>query len=235
MSVEIRPVPAFQDNYIWFVRQGHGPWVVIDPGEAGPAEAVLGAEAPAAILLTHHHGDHVGGAEALKQRYDVPVYGPSDVAAVDHPLKNGDVLSIAGLTFHVMATPGHTLDHLCYALEGETPALFSGDTLFSGGSGRLFEGSAEQLFTSFRQFDDLSDETLLCPGHEYTQGNLKFIASLGEKTPALEVRMAEVAQLRAEGRPSVPVSLGVERRTNPFLMARTPEELARLRKQKDQF
>ncbi|MCX5618281.1 hydroxyacylglutathione hydrolase [Bombella sp. TMW 2.2543] len=235
MSVEIRPVSAFQDNYIWFVRQGDGPWVVIDPGEAGPAEAVLGAEAPAAILLTHHHGDHVGGAEALKQRYDVPVYGPSDVAAVDHPLKNGDVLSIAGLTFHVMATPGHTLDHLCYALEGEKPALFSGDTLFSGGSGRLFEGSAEQLFTSFRQFDDLPDDTLLCPGHEYTQGNLKFIASLGEKPPALEARMAEVAKLRAEGRPSVPVLLGVERRTNPFLMARTPEELARLRKQKDQF
>lgn len=235
MSVEIKPVLAFQDNYIWFVRKADGPWVVIDPGEADPAEAVLGTEAPAAILLTHHHGDHVGGVAALKKRYDVPVYGPSDVAGVDHALKNGDVVSIAGLTFHVMATPGHTVDHLCYALKGATPALFSGDTLFSGGSGRLFEGSAEQLFTSFRQFDDLPDETLLCPGHEYTQGNLKFIASLGEKTPALEARMAEVAKLRAEGWPSVPVLLGVERQTNPFLMARTPEELARLRKQKDQF
>ena len=235
MSVEIKPVLAFQDNYIWFVRNVDGPWVVIDPGEAEPAEAVLGAEAPAAIFLTHHHGDHVGGVVALKKRYDVPVYGPSDVAGVDHALKNGDVVSIAGLTFHVMATPGHTLDHLCYALKGATPALFSGDTLFSGGSGRLFEGSAEQLFTSFRQFDDLPDDTLLCPGHEYTQGNLKFIASLGEKTPAFEARVAEVAKFRAEGRPSVPVLLGVERQTNPFLMARTPEELARLRKQKDQF
>ncbi|OOL19069.1 hypothetical protein AL01_04950 [Bombella intestini] len=235
MSVEIKPVLAFQDNYIWFVRRDGGPWVVIDPGEAGPAEAALGEEAPAAILLTHHHGDHVGGAAALKQRYDVPVYGPSDVAGVDHPLKDGDEVSLAGLTFRVMATPGHTLDHLCYALSGQTPALFSGDTLFSGGSGRLFEGSAEQLFASFRQFDDLPDKTLLCPGHEYTQGNLKFIASLGKKTPALEARMAEVAALREEGQPSVPVPLGVERQTNPFLMAKTPEELARLRKQKDQF
>ena len=235
MSVEIKPVLAFQDNYIWFVRRDDGPWVVIDPGEAGPAEAALGDEAPAAILLTHHHGDHVGGVAALKQRYDVPVYGPSDVAGVDHPLKGGDEVSLAGLTFRVLATPGHTLDHLCYALDGQTPALFSGDTLFSGGSGRLFEGSAEQLFASFRQFDDLPDKTLLCPGHEYTQGNLKFIASLGRKTPALEARMAEVAALREEGRPSVPVPLGVERQTNPFLMAKTPEELARLRKQKDQF
>ncbi|WP_195805427.1 hydroxyacylglutathione hydrolase [Bombella favorum] len=235
MSVEIKPVLAFQDNYIWFVRRNGGPWVVIDPGEAGPAEAALGDEAPAAILLTHHHGDHVGGVAALKQRYDVPVYGPSDVAGVDHPLKGGDEVSLAGLTFRVLATPGHTLDHLCYALDGQTPALFSGDTLFSGGSGRLFEGSAEQLFASFRQFDDLLDKTLLCPGHEYTQGNLKFIASLGRKTPALEARMAEVAALREEGQPSVPVPLGVERQTNPFLMAKTPEELARLRKQKDQF
>lgn len=235
MSVEIKPVLAFQDNYIWFVRRNGGPWVVIDPGEAGPAEAALGDEAPAAILLTHHHGDHVGGVAALKQRYDVPVYGPSDVAGVDHPLKGGDEVSLAGLTFRVLATPGHTLDHLCYALDGQTPALFSGDTLFSGGSGRLFEGSAEQLFASFRQFDDLPDKTLLCPGHEYTQGNLKFIASLGRKTPALEARMAEVAALREEGRPSVPVPLGVERQTNPFLMAQTPEELARLRQQKDQF
>ncbi|WP_282802982.1 hydroxyacylglutathione hydrolase [Bombella apis] len=235
MSVEIRPVPAFQDNYIWFVRKEGHPWVVIDPGEAGPAEAVLGEEAPAAILLTHHHGDHVGGAAELARRHDVPVYGPADVAGVDHPLKDGDEVKVAGLTFRVMATPGHTLDHLCYALEGGTPALFSGDTLFSGGSGRLFEGTAEQLFASFRQFDDLPDGTLLCPGHEYTQGNLKFIASLGRSTPALEARRAEVAQLRAEGRPSVPVPLGVEWQTNPFLMARTPEELARLRKQKDQF
>ncbi|MBA5725698.1 hydroxyacylglutathione hydrolase [Bombella sp. TMW2.1880] len=233
--MEIKPVLAFQDNYIWFVRRNGGPWVVIDPGEAGPAEAALGDEAPAAILLTHHHGDHVGGVAALKQRYDVPVYGPSDVAGVDHPLKGGDEVSLAGLTFRVLATPGHTLDHLCYALDGQTPALFSGDTLFSGGSGRLFEGSAEQLFASFRQFDDLLDKTLLCPGHEYTQGNLKFIASLGRKTPALEARMAEVAALREEGQPSVPVPLGVERQTNPFLMAKTPEELARLRKQKDQF
>lgn len=235
MSVEIKPVLAFQDNYIWFVRRNGGPWVVIDPGEAGPAEAALGDEAPAAILLTHHHGDHVGGVAALRQRYDVPVYGPSDVAGVDHPLKGGDEVSLAGLTFRVLATPGHTLDHLCYALDGQTPALFSGDTLFSGGSGRLFEGSAEQLFASFRQFDDLPDKTLLCPGHEYTQGNLKFIASLGRKTPALEARMAEVAALREEGQPSVPVPLGVERQTNPFLMAQTPEELARLRQQKDQF
>ncbi len=235
MSVEIKPVLAFQDNYIWFVRRNGGPWVVIDPGEAGPAEAALGDEAPAAILLTHHHGDHVGGVAALRQRYDVPVYGPSDVAGVDHPLKGGDEVSLAGLTFRVLATPGHTLDHLCYALDGQTPALFSGDTLFSGGSGRLFEGSAEQLFASFRQFDDLPDKTLLCPGHEYTQGNLKFIASLGRKTPALEARMAEVAALREEGRPSVPAPLGVERQTNPFLMAQTPEELARLRQQKDQF
>lgn len=235
MSVEIKPVLAFQDNYIWFVRRNGGPWVVIDPGEAGPAEAALGDEAPAAILLTHHHGDHVGGVAALRQRYDVLVYGPSDVAGVDHPLKGGDEVSLAGLTFRVLATPGHTLDHLCYALDGQTPALFSGDTLFSGGSGRLFEGSAEQLFASFRQFDDLPDKTLLCPGHEYTQGNLKFIASLGRKTPALEARMAEVAALREEGRPSVPVPLGVERQTNPFLMAQTPEELARLRQQKDQF
>ncbi|MCX5615126.1 MULTISPECIES: hydroxyacylglutathione hydrolase [Bombella] len=236
MTVEIKPLCAFKDNYVWCVRQSATmPWVVIDPGEAAPVMTLLGEQPPAAILLTHHHNDHIGGVAVLRERYHAPIYGPADIAEIDHPLKGGEKLSLAGLSFHVFATPGHTLDHLCYELEGEHPALFSGDTLFSGGSGRLFEGTAEQLFKSFRQFDALPDETMLCPGHEYTQGNLKFIASLGQDSPAFQARVAEVARLREAGRPSVPVTLGVERQTNPFLTAPSVEALAQLRQQKDQF
>lgn len=235
MSAVITPIKALKDNYVWLVQDGAEACVVIDPGEAAPVEEVLSGQALTAILLTHHHADHIGGAEALQQRYQVPVYGPKDIAVVDHPLVGGESVQLGELSLRVLATPGHTLDHLVYVLEGDKPALFSGDTLFSAGSGRLFEGTAEQLFKSLRQFDGLADSTLVCPGHEYTEGNLAFVASLGNETEALRVRTQDVKVLRAEGLPSVHVPLGVERKVNPFLMAGSGEELARLRALKDQF
>ncbi|WP_338324335.1 hydroxyacylglutathione hydrolase [Oecophyllibacter saccharovorans] len=240
-DVTVQPVPLLKDNYAWLIRSAASPGVVVvDPGEAQPLEKRLGHTPVIAILLTHLHSDHIQGAPALAAHYHAPVYGPANTHPT-HVLKGGETLDLQGLTVEVLDTPGHASGHLSYYVPA-VPAVMTGDTLFSGGCGRLFDGTAEDLFHSFRKYDQLPPQTLVCPGHEYTAANLDFIAGLAEQgnpgvsglsAARLHDRREEVRALRAQNQPSVPVSLVVEQATNPFLRARTPTQLAALRSAKD--
>lgn len=225
--ITITPIAAFSDNYIWHLQRGGEHWVV-DPGDARPVIAALGPHPLAGILITHHHLDHTGGVAALAERYHCPVYGPASIPGVTHPLAHGDRRELLGLSLSVLDVPGHTLDHIALLLhEGGEPDpqlhLFCGDTLFAGGCGRLFEGSASQMATSLARLAALPPSTLVYCAHEYTQANLRFAQAVEPDNPALTARMARVAALRAAGEPSLPSTIGEELATNPFLRCAIPE------------
>ena len=238
MSADILPIPVLSDNYAWLVTVPDGTRALIDPGESAPVEAVLGAGRLDLILLTHHHGDHTGGVEKLRQRYGAKVFGPAQkrdwLPALDRGLEDNDVFQIGSTDVQALLTPGHAVGHISYVIP-EVPALFSGDALFSAGCGRLLEGTAAELFNSLRRYADLPDETLVCAGHEYTRSNIAFALSVDPENEALRARAAEVERLLEAGRPTLPVTLGVERATNPFLRAKDVETFARLRKAEGVF
>jgi hydroxyacylglutathione hydrolase len=188
------------------------------------------------ILNTHHHGDHIAGNKALKEVYGCTIYGPEaekdKIDGLDHLLKEGDRIEIGNVKAHVIETPGHTLGHICFYVE-ELRALFAGDTLFSLGCGRLFEGTAAQMFDSIAKLKALPDETRLYCGHEYTMSNADFAFTLFPKNENLHLRAQMVKTLRAQNRPSLPVTMGLEKMTNPFCLAETVEEFADFRARKD--
>ncbi|HEX9628270.1 MAG TPA: hydroxyacylglutathione hydrolase [Acidiferrobacterales bacterium] len=223
---EVLHARAFEDNYIWIVR-GAAPdrAVVVDPGDADPVFAALDAAGLrlAAILCTHHHGDHVGGVAALTARFPVPVFGPARerIAAVTVPLADGDraALDDLGLNFRVLDVPGHTAGHIAYVGHG---LLFCGDTLFSAGCGRLFEGTAAQLHASLTRLAALPPETQVYCGHEYTRANLGFARRVEPDNPDIAAHLKTVEALRAADRPSLPSTIGLERRINPFLRSGEP-------------
>ncbi len=218
--MHVLPIPALADNYIWLLHDDHGSALVVDPGEAPPVERVLAEQGLClhAVLLTHHHPDHVAGAAELARAHGVPVYAPHDerIGSATNRLADGDVLELAApaARFEVIAVPGHTTSHVAYAGEG---VLLAGDTLFSLGCGRLFEGSPAQMLASLDRLARLPGDLALCCGHEYTEANGRFAAGVEPDNPALAARLAQVAQLRAQGRPSVPVPLASELACNPFL------------------
>ena len=224
----IEPLPAFEDNYVWLLHGLIDPAqvAVVDPGDAAVVEAALarGHLTLAAILVTHHHADHVGGIEALLSRHpDVPVYGPAgeSIPGRTVALKGGETVRLAplGLEFAVLGVPGHTLGHIAYYGH---QTLFCGDTLFSGGCGRLFEGTPAQMLRSLDRLAALPGDTRVCCTHEYTASNLRFALAVEPDNAALATRVAEVAALRHRHLPSLPVSLAAERAYNPFLRAREP-------------
>jgi hydroxyacylglutathione hydrolase len=214
------PVAALSDNYIWLVADDEGNAFVVDPGEAAPVEAALKERGwrLTAILLTHHHNDHIGGVSDLVRHHDVEVYAPADprIQPKNQIVEDGDTFTLDApkASFKVIAVPGHTTSHIAYHGEG---FLFCGDTLFSVGCGRLFEGTPEQMLASLDRFSDLPPETLVCCAHEYTASNIRFALSVDPDNGALRHRRDEVARLRQEGRPSVPTRLADEFATNPFL------------------
>ncbi len=225
--MNVTALPAFKDNYIWTLDDGRSAWVV-DPGDARPVLDHLQRQRLelAGILVTHHHPDHSAGVPALLAHRTVPVAGAANsrVTGISVPLREGEMIEVLGTPFTVLEVPGHTLDHVAFlATALDPPLLFCGDTLFSAGCGRLFEGSPAQLFNSLEKMRQLPPATLIHCAHEYTLSNLEFArAVLGER-PALNARRAEAEALRHQNRPTLPVTLSAELTFNPFLMTTDPQ------------
>ncbi len=216
----IVPIPAFFDNYIWAMVAGRN-CVVVDPGDAAPVLQFLAERslALAAILVTHHHADHIGGVDELTARWAVPVYGPAaeNIACVTHALHQGDAVALPAFVdepFRVIEVPGHTRGHIAY-VSGDI--LFCGDTLFAGGCGRLFEGTAAQLHDSLARLAALPEKTRVFCTHEYTLSNLRFAMAVDADNSDLIERVLVEQERRARNVPTLPSSIGLERATNPFL------------------
>ncbi|MDO9285124.1 MAG: hydroxyacylglutathione hydrolase [Aquabacterium sp.] len=223
-------LPAFSDNYIWMLHDDRQA-IVVDPGDAAPVAAALDARglALAAILVTHHHPDHVGGLAALRPRLQGPVFGPAREAIPPpfEPLADGASAHALSLAFQVIDVPGHTAGHVAYFLpasgDGQAPILFCGDTLFSGGCGRLFEGTPAQMHHSLGRLAALPGSTRVCCAHEYTESNLRFAGAVEPANAALADYTAACRALRAQGLPTLPSTIAQERAINPFMRCDAPD------------
>jgi hydroxyacylglutathione hydrolase len=220
-------LPAFNDNYIWMLDDGASA-IVVDPGDAAPVHAALDARqlSLAAILVTHHHGDHVGGVDSLRPRLLGPVYGPrrEDIPEPFVALDDGDTVEVLGLRFEVIDVPGHTAGHIAYFHAGAEPAplLFCGDTLFSAGCGRLFEGTPQQMHASLARLAALPAKTRVCCAHEYTLSNLRFARAVEPDNNELAAYSAGCEAKRAAGHATLPSTIARERAVNPFLRCAEP-------------
>jgi len=227
-ELQIVPVPAFKDNYLWVLRRGNHA-ALVDPGDAQPLLDYLAAEklTLCAILITHHHADHIGGLPALLERFKVPVHGPHDerIDAITHRVVEGDRVAIAelGVTLEVIEVPGHTRAHIAYYGEN---SLFCGDTLFVCGCGRMFEGTAPQMHASLQKLASLPADTHFYCAHEYTLANIAFARAVEPGNQLLAQRELKEAALREKNIPTVPSTIGRELATNPFLRCSQPEVIA---------
>jgi hydroxyacylglutathione hydrolase len=241
MALTVRRVPMLSDNYAWLLTDpATGMTAFTDPADADAAlAAVQGAGGRLDfILLTHHHDDHTAGTLELARHTGAKIAGNQAdqrrLPKLDVALAEGEYFALGEAKARIIDTPGHTIGHIAYAFEADA-VLLSGDTLFSLGCGRLFEGSAEQMFGSLRKLAALPPDMLICCGHEYTQSNARFALSVDAGNAALQARAAEVDRLRALNEATVPVQLASELECNPFLRAKDAGELGRLRRAKDSF
>ena len=221
------PLPAFQDNYLWVLHDGHRA-LVVDPGDASPVSEFLqrtGLQLDA-ILVTHHHADHTGGVQQLRAATGARVWGPAaeSIPQPATPVAGGDMVHVLGLAFRVLEVPGHTAGHIAYHCDevDGAPLLFCGDTLFSGGCGRLFEGTPAQMLASLDTLAALPPATRVCCAHEYTLSNLRFARAVEPANERLAQYQQHCEALRARGEPTLPATIGQERRINPFLRTREP-------------
>ncbi|MCA3252333.1 MAG: hydroxyacylglutathione hydrolase [Pseudomonadota bacterium] len=237
--MHLLPLPAFTDNYVWMLHDGHQAWVV-DPGDAAPVAAALDSLGLqlAGILVTHHHPDHVGGIDALRERLAATggrVHGPSG-ERIPEPVERhveGDTIDVLGRRFEVLEVPGHTAGHIAYFERDATahPLLFCGDTLFSAGCGRLFEGTAAQMEASLARLGALPADTRVCCTHEYTLSNLRFAAAVEPSNRERADYTARCEARRAGGEPTLPSTIGLERAVNPFLRCTEPPVIEAARSQ----
>jgi hydroxyacylglutathione hydrolase len=221
----ITPLPAFSDNYLWLLSRS-GRAAIVDPGDPVPVQQALSARNLQldAILVTHHHGDHVGGVAALRAT-GATVYGPRSeaIAGVDRPLDDGDTIEVLDTRFNVLDVPGHTAGHIAYhAASLDPPALFCGDTLFACGCGRLFEGTPAQMLASLDRLASLPAQTRVYCAHEYTLANIRFALAVEPDNVELQQRAAAATSTRQRGEPTLPSTIGLELATNPFMRADAP-------------
>lgn len=219
--IKISYIPAFSDNYIWLIQKENSPYIaIVDPGDAKPVLRAIEDHGyiPVAILVTHHHSDHIGGIRQLTQQYPIPVYGPANegITSITDPVVEGDIVRLDKLvcSFQVLEVPGHTRGHIAYYTD---QALFCGDTLFTAGCGRLFEGTPEQMYASLEKIASLPDDTLVYCAHEYTLDNLNFAKVVEPNSEVLQARIINTIAAREQGQATVPALLSLEKATNPFL------------------
>ena len=224
--INIEPIKAFNDNYIWLATTNEVS-IVIDPGEAHKTIKYLKENNfnLDAILITHHHFDHTGGIEDMLKFKSVDVYGPvNNIPSINKQLRDGDLFSVIGIDFKIIEIPGHTLDHIAFFSENNgNPVLFCGDTLFSSGCGRVFEGTFEQMHKSVLKLKSLPANTKIYSGHEYTQSNLKFAMEVEPLNQKLISRYSDVQGLLNKGIPTLPTTLELELEVNPFLRCQAKE------------
>lgn len=223
----ITPIPALDSNYFWVIRPSLNIQAiyVVDPGDATPVIDYLTRHqlTLAAILITHRHRDHTQGIAGLLERWSVPVYGPESdlIPLVTHQLGDGDLLELEGITFKIIGVPGHTWEHIAYFTpssdDKSSPLLFCGDALFAGGCGRRFDGTAEIMWDSLQKLASLPEDTRIYCAHEYTQANLAFAVTVEPDNKELRTRFEQVKLTRAQGGITLPSTILVEKRTNPFL------------------
>lgn len=233
MTFQLFPLHAYQDNYIWVFKNQFDELIIVDPGESTPVLEYLQTNAHhrlSGILITHKHWDHCNGVPEILENYHVPVYGPhsNDIAFISHSVKEKDIINIKGFPeFTVMEIPGHTLEHIAYHTH---EILFCGDTLFTAGCGRIFEGTPSQMLQTLKKIASLPDEILIYCGHEYTLNNLKFAQCVEPHNPDLAFRIKTCEQLRQGKKPTVPFTLQLEKLTNPFLRCQIPTVVTAIEK-----
>ncbi len=231
MIQSITAIPAFQDNYIWALSDEKGSACVVDPGDAKPVIDYLETNGLTlqALLITHHHPDHTGGIAQLSEKYACEVIGPNNpaITGITKAVSEGDSFELLGQHFDVLEVPGHTLDHVAYATPasaetGAPPRVFSGDTLFAAGCGRIFEGTPAQMFASLQKLVALGPETEVYCTHEYTQANLQFADACEPGSVLVGLRKSLVEQQRATGLITLPTTIATELASNPFLRCNNP-------------
>ena len=219
MISNIEAIPAFSDNYIWTLIKGNSA-AVVDPGDASAVESFLNKNNLnlEAILITHHHFDHTGGISELSSKWKTKVYGPKGghIKGIDSELSENSNITILDTQFHIFETPGHTLDHIAYYSK-DIDSLFCGDTLFSGGCGRVFEGTYSQMYESLKKLSKLPEDTQIFCGHEYTSSNLQFACAVEPNNQFIKEYNEEIIEKTKNGVPSLPSSLKIEHMINPFI------------------